>query len=234
MPPRVRSNNMTFYNVYKGKFTKRIQGPTSDPEVVRRTNQLGQEVLEYHYDALDNLVLAKIEETDHPEYGKSYDITCIDGNEYCKIRFSAGALASLFLRRLENIKLDEPFSIELYYFEDDDRAALNIYQGGQKVDVVYTKENPGKLPPPKIVKINNKDTWDWTDQLNYWTNLISEINQHLPGVQVGMAESAQHQSTEQPEDWTPDDEPTPHPPVEKRRVTYDPNADQQEDDDLPF
>lgn len=233
MPPRVRNSNMTYYNVFKGKFTKKADVPT-DPDVVTRTNHLGNTVHEYHFDALDNMYLAKIEEVEHEEYGLSYDITCIDGNEYCKIRFSQGALATAFLTRMENIILDEPFSIELYYFPEEDKARLNVFQKGNKVEPVYTKDNPGALPPPRKIKINNKETWDWTDQLNYWSQVIKSINQHLPGVHREMAESAQSQSIQKPDGWEMDDahkDTSPHRSYSNGGAMNTPSSS---DDDIPF
>lgn len=235
MPPRERTN-MTYYNVFMDKFTRRLPDNSEGENIVERTNKEGHKVWEKHYIALDDIVLAKIEEQDHPEFGKSYDITFIDGNEYAKVRLPNGRIGSDFLLRLENIELDVPFSMQLFMNKETEKVSLGINQKGEWLSQVYTKANPGKLPPPKQVTYNGKQSWDWTDQLNYWSNLIKEINQHLPGVHDGMASAAHDQSNPPPDDWKPEDN--------KRTsgtVSYDPKKDNEppmapgdETDDLPF
>ncbi len=240
MPARNRqSGGMKFYNIFKGKFTLKVpeahEGNTyMGEDIVTRTNVMNKEVREIHYNALDDLLLVDIKEVDHAEWGKSYDFIFMDGNEYIQVRFSSGSLATSMLIRMENILIDKPVNIELYFFEKDgdvkEKSTLNLFQNGEKLKRLYTKEDPGKLPPPEKKEVNGKSILDWTASMKYWTVLIADLRTKLPGVHTDSADAAQEQSTETPEHH----EPTETAKTETPEPDTLPPTQEDEGDDLPF
>lgn len=226
-----QAGGFTFYNIFKGKFVRKAPDNYTGEDLVERVNHLGKAVRELHFDRLEDLLLVDIKEEDHAEYGKSYNFYFIDGNEYIKLKVSCNSsVASGILVRLENIIIDKNLAIELYFFPKDnenpkDRTALNIFQEDKKLDKVYTKDAPGKLPQPVEVTINNKTEWDWSDQLNYWSVLIKDMASRLPGVHQETANVAQEQDTtprEAAQEAVPQTQQSP------------PITPDDETDDLPF
>jgi len=223
-----QAGGFTFYNIFKGKFTKKAPDDYTGEDLVERVNHLGKSVRELHFGNLEDILLVDIKEEDHSEYGSSYNFYFIDGNEYIKVKVSSrSSVASGILVRLENVILDKKLTIKLYFFPKDDenpkdRTTLNIFQDEKKLERVYTKDNPGKLPQPVEVKMNNKTEWDWSDQMNYWSILIKEIASRLPGVHTESATVAQEQDT------------TPREAAQAAPSQQSPPMTQDEGDDLPF
>ena len=223
-----QAGGFTFYNIFRGKFVRKAPDGYAGEDLVERVNHLGKAVRELHFDRLEDIILVDIKIEDHAEYGKSYNFYFIDGNEYIKLKVSCNSsVASGILVRLENIFLENKFAIQLYFFPKDnentkDRTTLNIFQEDKKLERVYTKDNPGKLPQPIDVVINNKPELDWSDQLNYWSALIKDIASRLPGVHTETANVAQEQDT------------TPREAVQAPTSQSSPPMTPDEADDLPF
>jgi hypothetical protein len=183
MPLENELKIFTYINFYKGRFTlKAKDGDTSD-KIIVRINKNNETVREYHYDKLSGVMLADIREGKHEEFGSHWEFVFLDGNEYKILRLSKKSrIATQFFNKLENLVLSEPFTIRSFYFEEEDRGAIAIYQNSKKLENVYTKENPGNLPPPKQQIINGELVWDWTDQLEYWHTLIESLKPHMIGI----------------------------------------------------
>ncbi len=226
-----QTGGFTFYNIFKGKFTSKAPDDYTGEDLVERINKEGKAVRERHFNRLEDILLVDIKEEEHDEYGKSYNFFFMDGNEYIKVKVSAGSsVASGIMVRLENILLEKSIDIELYFFPKDkenpkERTHLNIWQDGKKLGKVYTKDNPGKLPQPVEREINNEMVWDWTEQRKYWSSLIKSMVLVLPGVHQETAQVAQEQDT------------TPKEPVQETAPTFKqtpPLTQEDEADDLPF
>ncbi len=236
MPARNRqSGGMKFYNIFKGKFTLKVPeshegNKYQGQDIITRINAVDVEVREIHYNALDDLLLVDIKEVDHAEFGKSYDFIFLDENRYIQVRFSSGSLATSMLIRMENILIDKPLNIELYFFEKDgdkkEKTTLNLFQNGEKLKRLYTKEDPGELPPPEDIELNGKPTLDWSASMRYWSLLIADLRTKLPGVHSEAAEVAQEQDRGVPEETT------------EQPATIEPEilppSQEEEGDDLPF
>jgi hypothetical protein len=201
MPLENQSSDFTYINFMNGKFIVRVSEDNPSDQKIKRTNKLGATVYELHYDKLSDVLLADIREAEHDEYGPSYEFIFQDENDYLLLRISKKSrVANMILKRLENIKLDQPFTMRGYYFAEEDKSAVGIYQDGAKIEAAYSKEKPNGLPEPKKVKVNGVDTWDWTEQMDYWSELIKSLKPHMIGVNAVAAQVAQAQAETRPEE----------------------------------
>lgn len=229
MPLEQASKPFTYINFMRGKFTLRV--PEDDPheDKIKRLNKNNINVYERHFDKLSDVFLADVREAEHDEYGPSYEFIFQDQNEYLFLRLSKKSrIATMILNKLENITLDKVFTIRGYYFTDDDKSAIGIYQDGVKLQNVYTKDNPGALPPPKKIKVSGVDTWDWTEQLVYWSELIKSLKPHMLGVNEVAAQVAQAQAEAPPQ------EPVAAEAPKQSGLANDGPTAEDETDDLPF
>lgn len=118
------------------------------------------------------------------DYGRQVQIHITNDGEAAILQmpFSSG-VASAFFKMLPNVKADAPVRIIPKMEEKDGKrkTSLFINQGGP-VKWAYTKDNPGDLPSLKKVKVKGKDTWDDSDQLEYFEKYVTNV--FLPKIKV--------------------------------------------------
>lgn len=91
------------------------------------------------------------------EYGEHYIV---------QVSTESGLYTKL-LNKLSNPAIDwnKPILLEAYYFESENKSAVVVKQDGNKIEPLFTKENPGDMPklPDGVVdangKVINKDKW---------------------------------------------------------------------------
>lgn len=171
----------TFLNTFKGKFTVRVNEQTEG--AIKRTNKVGKDVYELHYDTLEDVVLQKIEKRESEDYGLSWNVFLAEARSdeafTLTLPFSSRITMGLFLR-LPNMELNKPFSLKLYYFDQEERASMVVYQNRQKVEPAFTKDNPNGLPDLVKTVINGQSTWDSTARMEFLEKLINEqVNPQL-------------------------------------------------------
>lgn len=163
-----------YLTIMEGKIIQRVEKDTENAE--KRINKLGKTVYELKYDSLVGII-ADIKIDEHEEYGKFWNITIRDIDEVfvLQIPYNSGN-ASGFLKRIESVDLNQPVKFRPYYIEDDGKfkAHLVLYQGGNKIESNYTKDNPNGLPPLEQKTVNNRVVWDSTEQMTYFENIINE------------------------------------------------------------
>ncbi len=164
-------------NIFDGKFAIRCKENTAN--AVKRTNKLGKEVHELHYESLSNVIITSITKVDNKDYGFGWEIGLSEADEQfiLNLPYSGRQTNGLF-RRLPNIDLKSPITLNSYKIEDDKKpdtykTFLTVYQGGKKVDTYFTKENPNGLPQLEIIKVKGKDTWDDTKQMEFIEKMIN-------------------------------------------------------------
>lgn len=89
--------------------------------------------------------------------------------------------------RLPNVNLKLPVRFAPYDFEGKDDATggtrqvigINLYQNGEKIDPVWSKNNPGELPQGKKVRVNGKDVWDFEERDNFLLKSFADIADQL-------------------------------------------------------
>jgi hypothetical protein len=173
-----RVNN--YYNISNGKVVRSF-GKTQPEGIktVSRVNKNGDTVYELLYDYIEGYIVgAKMDS--HDQYGDSIKLTMSgEGmSAELQIKFDS-AYGRSFLFKMLSIDLSQELRIVPYAFVSKDTGknitGLNIYQGGKKIENLYTKENPNGLPQLKEVKFNGKKQWDNTDQINFLKTKFEEF-----------------------------------------------------------
>ena len=153
----------TSLSLYNGKICKKV--PPEAPGAVSRTNKDGKLVHEKFYESIEGY-LVYIEKIAHQEYGDAWMVHLHDGTDPYKLRIPyTGRQTDGLLRRLPEIDLKQPITIVVGQYETV--PFLTVIQNGEKVPYFWTKENPGELPPMKLITVNNKKMWDHSIKMEY-------------------------------------------------------------------
>lgn len=161
-----------FLEISNGKICKKVSAPTKSS--VQRTNKNGKVVNEEFYDHVEGQI-TDIKTREHEEYGKSWVVTLVDGDETYKLqmKYSSG-YSSAFLKCLPNVNLADPIRIipKMTVEGEKKKTSLFVIQHGKPLTHFYTKDNPNGLPPMKKVKVKGKETWDDTDMMEFFENMV--------------------------------------------------------------
>jgi len=174
------NSNASFYNISNGKICRQFQSAT--PESKERVNKNGKTVHEMFYDFIDGTIVSI--ETKESEYGKSWLITLDDGEskQVLQMPFSSG-YSSAFLKMLPNVDLLSPVKIipKLVIEGDKKKTSLFVTQYGSPLKHYYTKDRPNGLPQMKQVKIKGKMTWDDSEMMEFFENMVkTDVVPNLP------------------------------------------------------
>lgn len=182
----------TFLNTFKGKFTKR--GNEDTEGAVKRTNKNGKEVWELLFDTLSDVVIQEFEKRNSDEYGFSWNIKLADTHSdetfTLTLPYSGRVTMGLFFR-LPNTDINKPLTMKLYYFEEEDKTALVIYQGGKKVEAFWHKENQGDMPDLEKKVVNGKDVWDSTERMAFIEKYLeTDVKPKMNDIESSVSEDA--------------------------------------------
>jgi hypothetical protein len=160
-----------YLSILQGKIAQRVPEPTATSQP--RTTKLGKQVHEEIFDSVSGHITSV--STKDGEYGKQLLITLEDDGQRAVLQmaFSSG-VASSFLKALPNVNKDEKATLRPKMDRKDDieRTVLWISQNGKGVAWAHTKDNPNGLPEMKKIKVKGKESWDDSDQLDYFENTI--------------------------------------------------------------
>jgi hypothetical protein len=174
----------TFLSIADGKIIRRVKEKTktSIARKIARGPNAGNEVHEEHYHYIEGYIAGiavKLPPKEHPEYGKKWNVTIIDGNEefILQLDYSSG-YSSAFLKSLPNVDFSQMVTLTPKMTMDGDKKRTTIFvnQGNQPIKWAWTKENPGELPPMKKMVFKGEEKWDDTDMMNY---LEAVVEQHV-------------------------------------------------------
>ena len=173
-----------FLNTFKGKFTQRANEQTTG--AVKRTNKNNVEVWEMQFNTIEDCFLQKIEKHDSKDFGFQWNIylSHAKSDETFKLSlpYSGRMTMGLFLR-LPNIDISKGMTFVLHYFEKDNKSALVIHQFGSKVEMFWTKDNPGDLPQLEETMRDGKNAWDPAKRMAYLEQYLDQkIHPNLMGV----------------------------------------------------
>ncbi|MES2778654.1 MAG: hypothetical protein V4651_02040, partial [Bacteroidota bacterium] len=105
-----------------------------------------------------------------------------------------------FMFRLPNIDLKRPVTLRTGKFNDKESGKEKLYlvleQGGKKIEPFFSKATPRGLPQPKETVVNNKPTWDYTDQMVFIENMLNESI--IPKLAVPAQNISAHTTGENP------------------------------------
>lgn len=168
-----------YLSIQGNKIAKRVQEPTGKSKA-RTIESSGKIVHEELYDSVEGRITAI--GTREGNYGKELIITINDGDDNFQLQLKlSSSQASCFLRCLPNIDLSKNvmFIPKVQIVNDIKRASLVLAQGNHGVKHAFTKDNPGDLPLMKKIKVKGKETWDDSEQLEFFEQLISDYAEKL-------------------------------------------------------
>lgn len=155
----------TYVNQFKGNFT--VRSNADDPEAKQRINKMGKTVYEKLYNTLSGYITG-IKKTESEDYGFGWEVTVeADGKDYTLNMSYIGRTTMGIFLRLPNIDLNKEVELKLFYFEEEDKSALVVYQDGEKIMPFWTKDDPKTLPQMEKTMVNGKETWDSTQRMKY-------------------------------------------------------------------
>lgn len=177
----VITSHAAFYSITDGRICRTFKAATA--KSIERVNKMGKIVHEEFCNALSGRITA-ITTKDHPDYGKFWLITLVDGDwsGVVQIKYSSG-YASAFLKLLPNVNLSKDVTIQPKMVVDGDKkkASLFIMQESVPLKHFYTKDNPNGLPQMKKLRVKGKDTWDDTEMMEFlekmvFTEVVPKLN----------------------------------------------------------
>jgi hypothetical protein len=168
-----------YLSIQNGKIARRVQEPTatSKSRVIEGSGKLIHEEL---YDSVEGMLTGLA--TREGNYGKELMITINDQVESYQLQIKlSSSPASAFLRALPNVAPEMPLLIIPKIQEKDGvrRTSIILSQGNKGVKWAFTKDNPGDLPPMKKIKVKGKETWDDSEQLEFFEKMIAEYSNKL-------------------------------------------------------
>jgi len=168
-----------YLSIQNGKIARRVQEPTatSKSRVIEGSGKLIHEEL---YDSVEGVMTGLA--TREGNYGKELLITINDQVESYQLQIKlSSSPASAFLRALPNVAPEMPLLIIPKIQEKDGvrRTSIILSQGNKGIKWAFTKDNPGDLPPMKKIKVKGKETWDDSEQLEYFEKMIAEYSNKL-------------------------------------------------------
>jgi len=168
-----------YLSIQNGKIARRVQEPTatSKSRVIEGSGKLIHEEL---YDSVEGVMTGIA--TREGNYGKELLITINDQVDSYQLQIKlSSSPASAFLRALPNVAIGCPLLIIPKIQEKDGirRTSIVLSQYNKGVKWAFTKDNPGDLPPMKKIKVKGKETWDDSEQLEYFEKMIAEYSNKL-------------------------------------------------------
>lgn len=167
-----------YLSIQGGKIARRVAEPTATSKS-RQIESTGKVVNEELYDSLEgHLSGVSVKEG---TFGKELHIFIAEDQKYdLQLMFSSGPAKS-FLSALPNIDLEKPVRIipKMEVKDGVSRTKILLSQGNVGVKWAFTKDNPGDMPPMKKIKVKGKETWDDSDQLDFFEKLITDIDNKI-------------------------------------------------------
>lgn len=167
------SNSAIYLSVSDGKIVRRFKEPTAQSKP--RTNKMGNTVHEETYDYVEGMITGiTVRDSD---YGKFWCVNIQDGADAYILQFQySGGNANSFLKSIPNADLRKPIRIRPAVEIDGDkkRSKLFLVQDDKALRWFWTKENPGKMPSLKKVKIKGVEQWDDSDMMEYLEAYVKE------------------------------------------------------------
>lgn len=113
-------------------------------------------------------------------FGKVWEITMIDKKEDEEVVISwnySSRYTNNFFRALPNVDFSKEVTLQPWSMIDKNDPTkkvigLSLYQNGEKVPFLWTREQPGEMPELKQTKRKGKVEWDDSDQLDFFENYL--------------------------------------------------------------
>ena len=159
--------------IVQGSF--RLEVPAGTENAVERINKLGATVNELAFNSLNGKITRfDIEDT---KFGKQIKLCIQDDKDYYLSLGYADSLTVSIYKMLPNVDPSKGISLELSRKMGDDgkeRTSIFIKQNGENVKWAYTKVNKNGLPDMVKIRVNGKEEWDKTAQLDFLQEKVIE------------------------------------------------------------
>jgi hypothetical protein len=110
-----------------------------------------------------------------------WEVTVTDGEETFILSWNySSRYTNHFFRALPNIDIAQEVKINPWSMRDKNDPSktaigLSMYQGGNKVEFYYTKDEPRDMPDLVQTKVKGKVQWDDSDQLEFFEVMAKKI-----------------------------------------------------------
>ncbi len=171
-----------YLSMNKGKVCVRCKEDT--PGAVWRLTKDGDKIYELQFSNISGHLMSI--NTREGKFGTQWMVAIRDlkSNEDFLLQFPlSGGYTGSFFAQLPNIDLTKevkfcPHSKEVV--KDDgktvDKVSVYLHQDGKSIDWYFTKDDMKDLPPMVKIKVKGKDTWDDSEQLEYYKRMAAEKN----------------------------------------------------------
>jgi hypothetical protein len=172
------TGSTVYLSIQGGKIARRVTEATQFSK--ERQLESGKLIHEELYDSLEGFMTSLT--TRDGQFGKELHIHIGDDLKYVVQLKLSSSPASSFLKALPNVDLSKrvkliPKSEEVK--EGVKRTNIILVQENAGIKHAFTKDNPNGLPPMKKVKVKGKETWDDSDQLEFFERLIADTHAKL-------------------------------------------------------
>lgn len=174
MALHINAPSAIYLSISDGKIARRLKEPSATSK--SRTLDDGRLIHEELYDNVAGFITAITIKDGN--YGRQLCVTLEDDGERAVLQmlFSSGPAKS-FLKALPNADLKQEVTLQpkMEINDGKKKTVLFISQGGKGVKWAFTKDNPNGLPPLEKIKVKGKETWDDSNQLEFFERYITGL-----------------------------------------------------------
>lgn len=180
-----------FLSVADGKLVRSFKEKNDNTE--ERITKTGKLVHEQKFD----FIVGKFTDlkTRENEYGKQYILTVIaEGKKFLlNISYSSRYATSL-LKCLPNLDIEKEVKLQPWAMIDKNDptkkvTGITLWQDGEKIAPLYTRDTPHGLPQMVQVKLKGKMVWDSTDMDAFLENASMKLFKNEPAKPVKWEEN---------------------------------------------
>jgi hypothetical protein len=171
----------TYAKVSNGFFTISVEKGT--PNAVTRVNVQGREVHELRNDTVEGRIIFLDLKTNtfngEDIVSLNLGLSGVAEKSVIQMKFPS-AYSRGFLNRIDNIDFSKDVVLKAGQVFDKEKDKNNpfllVFQDGRKLDSTHTKDTPNGLPQLVKVKFKGKDTWDDTEQQDFYKAKIEKYS----------------------------------------------------------
>jgi hypothetical protein len=186
-----RSTSGVFCRIANGKVVRNAEAGT--PGAIRvekkdkKGNGTGEFTFQLHSDSVDGRITrlqAKVDQFNGEEIRK-LTVTLNDGGQLINVDINEKSRYwQYFMYALPNIDMTKPVELMPWDFtpagEKKPKTGMTVKQGGSKVPPAFTRESPGKLPPPTEAEFDGKIRLDFFKQRQWLLeNVLPEATDRI-------------------------------------------------------
>lgn len=167
-----------FMSIRYGKLSVKADANDTHPNLTERKTKEGETRHYIEFDYFNGFISGPIQKRE-TEFGDflSIPISAADEKYILQLPWLKDAY-SYFMNRIENLDLSKPVLFGAFT-TDEGYNRMYMKQDEQKVEPVYSKDNPGEKPAWVSQTLNGKTVWDRTDETKYFLQVLEKVNKHF-------------------------------------------------------